>query len=99
MATVSGARALSWSSQIGMIKPGMKADFIIIDFNKPHLKPLFNEVSHLVYAVKSLDVREVVVDGKFVVENGELKTIDEEWVMKEAEKVKESLLARLHGDN
>jgi len=99
MATVSGARALSWSSQIGMIKPGMKADFIIIDFNKPHLKPLFNEVSHLVYAVKSLDVRDVVVDGKFVVENGKLKTIDEEWVMKEAEKVKESLLARLHGDN
>ena len=98
MATVNGAKALSWSSQIGTIKPGVKADLVIIDFNKPHLKPLFNELSHLVYAVKSLDVRDVMVNGEFIVENGKVKTVDENWVMKEAEKVKESLLERLRGE-
>ncbi len=98
MATIEGAKALNWSSQIGSIEPGKKADLIIIELNKPHLKPFYNEFSHIVYAVRSLDVRDVIIDGKIIVENHQLKTVDEEWILKEAEKVKDKLIEKLSSD-
>ncbi len=98
MATINGARALGWDEQIGSIEPGKKADLITIEINKPHLKPMYNEISHVVYAARSLDVKDTIVDGKFVVEDHELKTIDEEWILREAEKVKDRLLERLRGE-
>ena len=63
MATVGGALALSWP-EIGTIEPEKKADIIVIDVRKPHLTPLYSEESHLVYAVRSSDVRTVLVDGE-----------------------------------
>jgi len=96
MATINGAKALSWESQIGSIEKGKKADLITIELQKPHLKPLFNEVSHIVYAVRSLDVRDVIINGKIIMENHQIKTVDEEWILREVEKVKDNLLERLH---
>ncbi|MEM1550925.1 MAG: amidohydrolase, partial [Candidatus Bathyarchaeia archaeon] len=64
MATIEGARALSWERQIGSIEVGKKADIIIVNFRRPHLCPVYNEVSHLVYAAKSSDVETVIVNGK-----------------------------------
>ncbi|MCS7123950.1 MAG: amidohydrolase [Candidatus Bathyarchaeota archaeon] len=95
MATVEGARALSWDSEIGSIEVGKKADLAIIGFVKPHLCPVHNEVSHLVYAAKATDVETVIVNGKIVVENRQLKTVKGERVMKMAEKAKTRLLERL----
>ena len=94
MATVRGALALSWP-EIGTIEPGKKADLIVIDVRKPHLTPLYSEESHLVYAVRSSDVRTVLVDGEIVVEDRELKTMDLADIMEEATKAKEDLLSRL----
>ena len=51
MATIDGARALGLDRQIGSLEVGKKADLIIIDTRKPHLTPMYNPVSHLVYAV------------------------------------------------
>jgi len=95
MATVEGAKALSWENEIGSIDVGKKADLTIIDFNKPHLCPLYNEVSHLVYAAKSADVNTVIINGKIVMENGQLTTIKIEKVLETAEKAKKRLLERL----
>ncbi|RLI09945.1 N-ethylammeline chlorohydrolase [Candidatus Bathyarchaeota archaeon] len=95
MATVNGARALCWDNQIGMLEPGMKADIIVVDLKKPHLTPLYNEESHLVYAARSSDVKDVFVDGELVVEDGELKTMDLEDILEMAAKAKEDLLSRL----
>ena len=94
MATLRGAKALCWN-EIGVIEPGKKADIIVVDLKKPHLTPLYSEESHLVYAAKSSDVRAVLVDGRLVVEEGELKTMSLEKIMEMAEKAREDLLSRL----
>ena len=94
MATIEGAKALSWEKEIGSIEIGKKADLAIINLNKPHLCPLYNEASHLVYATKSADVETVIINGKIVMENRKLTTLNIDKVMEVAEKTKESLLER-----
>ncbi|MEM3702912.1 MAG: amidohydrolase [Candidatus Bathyarchaeia archaeon] len=95
MATLDGARALCWENEIGSIEVGKKADIAIINFEKPHLCPLYNEVSHLVYAVKSADVETVIINGKIVMENKHLTTLNVERVMEVVKKAKSRLLERL----
>ena len=96
MATIDGAKSLLWDEKIGSIEVGKKADLIIVDFKKPHLWPVYNEISHLVYAAKPSDVETVIVNGRIIMENRKLKTVKVEEVMKKAEKAKEKLLERLH---
>ncbi|MBE0511532.1 amidohydrolase [Candidatus Bathyarchaeota archaeon] len=95
MATIEGAKALLWDKQIGSIEIGKNADLAIVDFKKPHLCPLFNEISHLVYSARASDVDTVLINGKIVMENREITTIDVHKVLEMAEKTKEKLLARL----
>jgi len=95
MATIEGAKALFWDQQIGSIEIGKRADLAIIDFKKPHFCPLFNEVSHLVYSARAADVDTVLIDGRVVMENRRVTTVDVHKVLETAEKTKESLLARL----
>ena len=97
MATIRGAEALSWSDEIGSIEPGKKADIIVVDVRKPHLTPLYEEESHLVYAARASDVRTVLVDGRIVVEDGRLTTMDLGEIMEMALRTKEELLSRLEG--
>ena len=95
MATIEGAKALSWENEIGSIEVGKKADLTIIDFNKLHLCPSYNEISHLIYAAKSADVNTVIVNGKIVMENGHPTTIKIGKIMEMAEKAKTNLLGQL----
>jgi cytosine/adenosine deaminase-related metal-dependent hydrolase len=94
MATVNGAKALGLEHEIGSIEVGKKADLILIDLSKPHLIPAFNPVSHLVYAAEGSDVDTVIIDGKIVMENRVVKTLDEERILPEAELRGERLLER-----
>ncbi|RLI10269.1 N-ethylammeline chlorohydrolase [Candidatus Bathyarchaeota archaeon] len=96
MATIDGAKALSWDREIGSIEPGKRADLIIINFKKPHLHPLYNETSHLVYAAKASDVETVIINGKIVMENRQLKTVNVEKVLEMSEESKNTLLERLN---
>ena len=75
MATIQGARVLGLGESIGSLEKGKKADLIIIDTHKPHLTPMYNPVSHLVYAAMGSDVRTSIIDGAIVMEDGHLKTI------------------------
>ena len=95
MATIEGAKALSWEKEIGSIKTGKKADLAIINLNKPHLCPSYNEASHLVYATKAADVETAIINGKIVMENKKPTTLNVEKVNEMAEKTKNSLLERL----
>ena len=95
MATIEGAKALSWENEVGTIEVGKKADLAIIDFKKPHLCPLYKEISHLVYAAKASDVETVIINGKIVMENREITTLKIDRVMKEVIKAKERLLTKL----
>ncbi len=94
MATIGGARALGLDGEIGSIEVGKKADLIVLDLNKPHLTPLTNPVSHLVYAALGSDVTHTIVAGKMLMEDRRLTTLDEEKVMEEARVQTEDLLEK-----
>jgi len=96
MATIEGAKALSWENEIGSIEIGKKADLSIITLKKPHLCPVYTEVSHLVYAAKASDVETVIINGKIVMENRKLTTVNTEKVMGMVEKAKNNLLSKLN---
>ncbi len=81
-ATLGGARVLGLDSEIGTVEAGKKADIIVLDLDKPHLQPLYDPVSTIVYSAKGSDVRDVVIDGKAVMRNRELMTVDTEEVMR-----------------
>ena len=72
MATIQGARALGLDRDIGSVRAGKKADLIVVDTSRPHMQPMHNPFSGLVYAAKSSDVSWVVVDGIVRVAQGEL---------------------------
>ncbi|MEI8131863.1 MAG: amidohydrolase family protein, partial [Leptolinea sp.] len=80
MATVNGARAMGIFDQTGSIETGKKADFIVIDMDKPHLIPAFDPVSTIVYAAHGSDVDTVVIDGKIVMKGRKVLTLDEEAI-------------------
>lgn len=87
MATVNGAKALGWDQEIGSLESGKKADLIIVDFNRPHLAPVHNIVSHLVYSASGSDVETTIINGKIVMENRRLNKVDEKEILSEAEKL------------
>ncbi|MDA8139903.1 MAG: amidohydrolase [Desulfobacteraceae bacterium] len=76
MATIQGARALGLDHQIGSLEPGKRADFIVLNMDQPHLIPMYHPSSHLVYAAGPADVRHVMIDGQWVVQNGQLQILD-----------------------
>jgi len=84
MATIEGAKALGLSHETGSLETGKKADVIIIDTNKPHLTPMYNPFSHLVYAARGQDVSHTIINGRVVMENRQLLTLDLEEVMARA---------------
>ena len=77
LATANGARAMGCADgELGVLREGALADVIVIDLQKPHLQPVHDIVSNLVYCGKAADVETVVVDGRLVVENRRLLHID-----------------------
>ena len=93
MATVDGARALGLEHSIGSLQVGKRADLIVIDTKIPHLIPVYNPYSHLVYAACGHDVKHSIIDGNVVMENRELLTLDVEDILaranEKAKKVRE----------
>ena len=83
MATVCGARAQGREAECGMMKVGMDADLIMLDFTQPHLMPCHNVLSHLAYAVSGHDVVLTMVRGKILYAAGKYPTIDLESVVHE----------------
>ena len=98
MATIDGARALMWDHEIGSLEPGKRADIAVFDGENPRLWPRHNPVGSLVRYAAGTDVRSVLVDGRLVVDDGRVLTVDEDSLLKEAEevadRVREDLLPR-----
>lgn len=76
MATIGGAKVLGLDKLIGSIEIGKKADVILIDMNQPHLTPLYNYYSQLVYAARGADVKTSMINGRIVMKDRKLITID-----------------------
>ncbi len=84
MATIRGARALHLENKIGSLETGKRADIVIVDFDDLHQTPYFNVYSHLVYATKAHNVRDVIIDGKIIMRNRNLITLNENGIKKDA---------------
>ena len=84
MATMGGARVLNLHDEIGSLEPGKRADIVLVDTRRPGLTPLYRVYSHLVYAARGSDVTTVIVNGRVVVRDREILTVDEEEVMERA---------------
>jgi 5-methylthioadenosine/S-adenosylhomocysteine deaminase len=91
MATIDGARVLGLEDQIGSLERGKKADIIIIDIRQPHLVPMYNVYSHLVYAVSGHDVVTAIVNGHVLMEDRVLITLDVDTVMEDVNRIAEGL--------
>ncbi|WNF21812.1 amidohydrolase [Mesobacillus jeotgali] len=91
MATINGAEALWLEERIGSLEAGKDADFIVVNSNQSFFYPKHNPVSHLVYSGSGRDVRDVYVQGKQILDNGQFKTIDEEKVLYEANRMSKLL--------
>ena len=83
MATVCGARAQGRGNRTGMLKVGLDADVILVDFSAPHLIPCHNVLNSLVFGAKGGDVAMTMVQGKILYQNGQFPTIDLKAVMEE----------------
>ncbi len=81
MATRNGAKALGWEGEIGELSLGRLADLIVVDFRQPHLTPVYEPRSHLVYAARGSDVRHSIIHGRLVMEDRRLLTMDRDEVM------------------
>lgn len=96
MATIDGARALRLDNLTGSLEVGKEADLILIDVKKPHLTPMHNPYANIVYSTRGSDVDTVIVNGKILMENHKVKTLDEDEVIRDAEKTAFNLLTRAH---
>ncbi len=94
LATVGGAKVLGLDQQIGILQPGYKADLLIIDLEQPHLYPHHDVIANLVYSALASDIETVLINGKIVMENRKLLTMDEKAVLRKVKEHTDALLAR-----
>ena len=81
MATSRGAKIMGLEHETGSIEKGKKADIIVVDMSSPHLVPLYNPLSTIVYSAKGCDVKDVVVNGKILMKDKEFKTLDQDEII------------------
>jgi 5-methylthioadenosine/S-adenosylhomocysteine deaminase len=84
MATIRGARALGMEKEIGSLEPGKRADMILVRVDRPNAVPMYDPISQMVYALKADDVRDVMVNGKPVVRDGRILTLNEAPILQKA---------------
>jgi cytosine/adenosine deaminase-related metal-dependent hydrolase len=94
MATIHGARALGLEREIGSLEPGKRADLIAFDLDLPEWRPLLDPVNTLVYSASAASVRTVMVDGRVVLDERRVTTVDEGEILARAERLSRPYLAR-----
>jgi 5-methylthioadenosine/S-adenosylhomocysteine deaminase len=87
LATIGGARALGMDGQIGSIEPGKRADLIVVSLSAARQTPLYDTVSHLVYTTRGDDVRTTIVDGKVLMKDRQVRTLDRATVLADANRM------------
>lgn len=87
MATLKAARAIGMQDQLGSLEVGKLADLAILELDSPHLTPLYNVYSHLIYAINKNDVLSVFIQGKPVMLNRELQILDVEQIQADVRQV------------
>lgn len=95
MATIGGARAIHMDDEIGSLEVGKRADLVVVGLRGPHLRPLYDPYSHLVYAVKAADVETVIVEGRLLLHRGRYLTLDPESIFDKATEYRDKVRSSL----
>jgi len=95
MATLNGAEALGQSKNLGSLELGKAADFLVLDLKSIHAAPMFDPITHLVYSTSKSDVRDVFVDGKQVVRDGETTKVNMDKTLENVHALAPSITASL----
>ncbi|AMY10026.1 5-methylthioadenosine/S-adenosylhomocysteine deaminase [Luteitalea pratensis] len=93
MATRRGAEAIGMGDRLGQLTPGRRADVIVVDTRAPHLQPMFDPIAQLVYAAKGSDVRTTIVNGRVLMHDRVVKTLQAPAVLGDAQKMAERVRA------
>ena len=96
-ATLQSARAVGLGDRLGTLAPGRRADIVLVDLSGPHTQPVHDLAATLVHSARSSDVRTTVVDGRILMRDRELLTIDVPAVVRELGERMPALLDRGHG--
>jgi cytosine/adenosine deaminase-related metal-dependent hydrolase len=92
MATINGAKGIMADHLVGSLEAGKQADIILVNARKPHITPLHDPVSAIVWAANGSDVDTVLIDGQVVMHNRQILTMDEEEILADAEKIRDKIL-------
>jgi 5-methylthioadenosine/S-adenosylhomocysteine deaminase len=87
LSTIEAAQALGLDDKIGSLEIGKAADLVLIRLDQPHLVPLYNIFSHLVYAVGREDVSTVIVNGEIIVNQRTFEKLDVHMLMEEVRQI------------
>jgi 5-methylthioadenosine/S-adenosylhomocysteine deaminase len=98
LATIDGARAVGLEKEIGSIEAGKKADLVVIDFNNAFMTPIHHPVSAIVYSALGNEVTTVMIDGRFVMRDGVVNSVNEQAVRRQAQISADDLARRSGSD-
>ena len=87
LATIGGARALHMESQIGSLEPGKRADLIVVSMRAARQTPMYDPISHLVYVTRGDDVTATIVNGKVLMKDRQVRTLDRAAVIADANRL------------
>ena len=91
MATRGGARTLGMGDRIGSLEAGKKADLIVLDTDRAHMIPMYNPYSHIVYAANGSEVTCSIIDGRPVLLNGQIQSVDEKEAFSHVRRIAEEI--------
>ncbi|MBW1701714.1 MAG: amidohydrolase [Deltaproteobacteria bacterium] len=91
MATIWGAAVLGLENEIGTLEKGKKADIIVLDLHNPHLCPVYDPVSVIVYSANGSDVKDVVVNGKVLMKNRKFTTLNSNEIMEKVNNISKNI--------
>jgi 5-methylthioadenosine/S-adenosylhomocysteine deaminase len=94
MATIQGARACLWDRQIGSLEAGKRADVVVVDMSGLRWHPNLDPVRSLIYAADGDDVETVIIDGKVVMQDRVILTVDEDKVVRDVTKAGRAWIER-----
>lgn len=94
MATINGARALGMENEIGSLETGKKADVILVDMHSAEWIPVHNPIQNLIYSASGSSVRTVIVDGRIIMEDREMRMVDESKILDECQRTSTDLIRK-----
>jgi 5-methylthioadenosine/S-adenosylhomocysteine deaminase len=95
VATRGSAQVIGLADQIGAIEPGYLADLILVDMNGCHVQPLHSITASLVYATRASDVQTVIVDGKIIMRDRQLLTLNKAEIIEQVNRAMQRLARRV----